>query len=304
MKRFHHSAMPGLLGTLESRGEISDAEYLVASSPDNHVPVSVSASPLTQQGEVIGYIVTLRDITHRKQVEETRNTADRIMRHDLRNALTGVMGYAELMCKAENMSPVQHKALLCILKIGETMMNQIESYLSLQQMESGTFEPNPTEVNLMAVTRDVVQSLNTIASSKRVAIDLRLNGRPALPESVLHWRTEVPLFFGMLSNLIKNALEASPEDETVTISLDNTRDLSIRIHNLGTVPAAIQPHFFSKFVSSGKRRGTGLGAYSARLIAESLGGTIEFETDHVNGTTLTVRFLEQEHSVRRASSPI
>ena len=50
-------------------------------------------------------------------------------------------------------------------------------------------------------------------------------------------------------------------------SLDNNR---IRIHNRGEVPVEIRDRFFDKFVTSGKRKGSGLGTYTARLMAEAM----------------------------------
>ena len=47
-----------------------------------------------------------------------------------------------------------------------------------------------------------------------------------------------------------------------------------------------------KFATSGKERGTGLGAYSARLIATTLGGGIDYVSAEETGTTITVRLPE------------
>jgi len=92
----------------------------------------------------------------------------------------------------------------------------------------------------------------------------------------------------MFSNLIKNALEASPEGAAVTISMDRESSGVVRIHNPGVVPKEIREHFFDKYVTSGKSSGTGLGTYSARLIAETQGGKIALSTSESDGTTISV----------------
>lgn len=61
------------------------------------------------------------------------------------------------------------------------------------------------------------------------------------------------------------------------------------ISNSGVVPEAIRQRFFEKFTTSGKHGGSGLGAYSAKLLTEAQGGQIAMSTaDETNCTTLTV----------------
>ena len=81
----------------------------------------------------------------------------------------------------------------------------------------------------------------------------------------------------MLSNLIKNALEASPQGGRVVIGLREGATLDVTVSNAGAVPAAIRPRFFEKFATAGKKDGTGLGTYGARLIAETHGAKIAMD---------------------------
>jgi hypothetical protein len=59
--------------------------------------------------------------------------------------------------------------------------------------------------------------------------------------------------------------------------------------NHGVVPAEIRDGFFGKFVTSGKSGGAGLGAYSAKLLAEAQNGSISLEvSNEKNLTAVTV----------------
>jgi signal transduction histidine kinase len=98
------------------------------------------------------------------------------------------------------------------------------------------------------------------------------------------------LCYSMLSNLVKNALEASPEGGVVTIGLCTGAQPEVTVHNMGAVPEAIRDRFFEKYATQGKSSGTGLGTYSAQLIARTLGGDIHMRTSEQEGTTVTVRF--------------
>lgn len=58
---------------------------------------------------------------------------------------------------------------------------------------------------------------------------------------------------------------------------------------LGAVPAEIRERFFDKFVTHGKQGGTGLGTYSARMLAEVQNGAISLAvSDPENQTTINV----------------
>lgn len=95
--------------------------------------------------------------------------------------------------------------------------------------------------------------------------------------------------YSLFQNLLKNACEAAPEESRVTVNLLNENPLRIVIHNKGAIPAEIRERFFDKFVTYGKEGGTGLGAYSAKMLAEAQNGTISLETpERENQTSITV----------------
>jgi signal transduction histidine kinase len=93
----------------------------------------------------------------------------------------------------------------------------------------------------------------------------------------------------MLSNILKNAVEASPDGESIAVSLSNSSPRAVRVRNSGEVPDSIRDRFFEKYVTSGKERGTGLGTYSAKLIAETQGGGIRLDSSEPGCTTIEIQ---------------
>jgi signal transduction histidine kinase len=91
----------------------------------------------------------------------------------------------------------------------------------------------------------------------------------------------------MFANLVGNAVDAAPPGSAVTVALERSGNGNIRaaVINKGEVPREIQDRFFEKYATSGKTRGTGLGTYSARLIAMAHGGDIAMRSE---GGTVTV----------------
>lgn len=106
---------------------------------------------------------------------------------------------------------------------------------------------------------------------------------------------EVPgeyfLFYSLLSNLIKNAIESSPQNEKIHIRLSNNNHIRIAIHNQGAIHESIRENFFEKYVTFGKKYGTGLGTYSSKLITETMGGEISMISSEESGTTIAITFI-------------
>jgi signal transduction histidine kinase len=125
---------------------------------------------------------------------------------------------------------------------------------------------------------------------KKLTLDIRLGDRGALAGDEFVVAGEELLFYSMFANLVKNAVEASPEGGAIAVSLACVDFPTIAIHNMGAVPMEIRGRVFDKYTTSGKKGGSGLGVYSAALIAKTLGGRIDLETSEELGTTVTVGF--------------
>jgi hypothetical protein len=97
------------------------------------------------------------------------------------------------------------------------------------------------------------------------------------------------LCYSLFQNLIKNACEAAPEGSRVVVTLKDENPLRVLIQNSGVVPPDMRERFFDKFATSGKVGGSGLGTYSAQMLATAQGGAIAMATsDEAKTTTLTV----------------
>src|SRR6185295_16727228 len=98
----------------------------------------------------------------------------------------------------------------------------------------------------------------------------------------------------MLANLIKNAIEAAPDDTAVTVTVEpgsgsEAASVLAHVHNAGAVAESVRARFFEKYATTGKSAGLGLGTYSARLMARVQEGDLSLETSEARGTTLVAR---------------
>lgn len=211
---------------------------------------------------------------------------DRMLRHDLRVSISGVIGFSELI--AEELHPdhpcTAHARL--VANAGYSMLSMVHGSFDLLKMERGAYALQPEPFDLAATARQVAAEHALAAREKEVRI--RLEFVREGDEDVLA-SGERLLTHTLCHNLLRNAVEASPRGGVITLAFEgDARWASVRVRNAGEVPAGIRDTFFEKFVTAGKLGGTGLGTYSARLMAETQRGRIELDTTEAGHTTLTV----------------
>jgi PAS domain S-box-containing protein len=273
---------------LDKRVELSGLKQTGA-----EFPIELSLSTWASQGETY-FGAIIRDITERKQVERLRDDVNRIMRHDLKSPLIGITGLAGRLLKEGGLNARQQHATAMIQTLGEKVLALLDRTRDLFQMEEGTYVLNPRPVDLLGLLKEVELELTPLAMKKNVRIILSGNDQAREPGAGYMIQGEAGLLEIMLANLIKNAVEAAPENSAVTVTFGPDEQATtpghyIDIHNLGCIPMEIRGRFFDPYATSGKAGGTGLGTHSARLVARSHQGDIVFTTSETEGTHLTVR---------------
>jgi signal transduction histidine kinase len=216
-----------------------------------------------------------------------RNHIDRIVRHDLKSPLNGIIGSAQVLRETEDEGKSELVSL--IEQSGYKMLHMINNSLDLYHMEEGTYETEYESFELCELLEEQRREVASLAQMKELALEYRYI--PPEAEGSIVIEAERIKIASMLANLIQNAMEASPKSKSVTVTVDARGEelLKLDIHNIGTIPEEIRSSFFECYVTSGKRDGTGLGTYSARLIAEAHGGAIDFTTSGTGGTHLFVQ---------------
>ena len=292
LERFHPDYHARVLERIRAIRETQQAQPLMEQrhlrADGSFLDVEVSAVPLCYGGRN-GAMVFVRNIAERKRLETLREDMDRIARHDLKTPLNAILGLPQVMLMDDNLTDEQREFLRCIMDSGYKMLGLVNLSLDLFRMERGTYELAPANVDLLRVVGKVLGDLEQMRAPKKLAARLALDGRPPGPQDVCPARAEELLCYSMFSNLIKNAQEAAPPGGTVTINCVRDQDgWRIDIRNPGETPAELRDRFFEKYATMGKVGGTGLGTYSAQLMAATMGGKISLDASEAGGTTVSV----------------
>jgi len=217
-----------------------------------------------------------------------KEDVERIMRHDLKTPLTTIVSLPQLMAEDENLTDDQREMLALIEDAGYTILGMVNLSAALYKMERGQYELEPADVDLAPILRKLFASHADTARRRELVLTLAVDNRPDSPEAACLVRGESLLCCSMLANLVANAVEASPAGGTVSVRLTREGEtVRVAIANQGEVPQSIRDRFFEKYVTAGKPKGTGLGAYSARRVALAHGGDIIMQTGE-GETILTV----------------
>ncbi|HEY9595712.1 MAG TPA: hybrid sensor histidine kinase/response regulator [Spirochaetia bacterium] len=236
-----------------------------------HVELKLAREGLEAQNRILSENVRLRE------------EMEQVSRHDLKNPLMIVMSIPPLLLRRPNIPDDVAGMLRMIQDAARRMLDMVNLSVDLFRMERGSYVPRVAPVDVVAVARQVAEPLARLVPGREM---FELSVQESEGSFVI--QTEESLLYTLLTNLFKNAMEASPADRGVSVRFSREATLQIAVHNEGEIPPEIRERFFDKFATAGKPGGLGLGTYSARLIARTLGGDIRFESSKKDGTTLFV----------------
>jgi len=224
---------------------------------------------------------------HILELARLRENVEHMTRHDIKGSLAGVIGLVQGLADNESMSHNQIAQLRLAEESALQVLDMINLSSEIFKIETGRFKLNAKPVKIGYVLRRIVEISRTAFAVKHLTIAVDTDMQVSEEEPIA--LADAMLCYSLFQNLIKNACEAAPDDSRVEVTLFDETPLRITILNKGAVPAEIRERFFDKFVTHGKEGGTGLGTYSAKLLAEAQDGTISMETkDPEDQTTITV----------------
>jgi two-component system nitrogen regulation sensor histidine kinase GlnL len=268
------------------------------------IPVGVTVSPLhDRDGNFEGAILLLRDIKHRKELEEDLKRADRLalmgtlaagLAHEIRNPLGGIKGAAQLLRRSADGNPSMREFTDIMIREVDRVNQLIEQLLDLSRPAQLTLEA----VNIHEILDDVLLLESQTVGEKEIQIKKRFD--PSLPAIKGDRAQLIQVFL----NLVKNAFQAMEQNGALTVTTRLETDYHLRGEGSGSnriiwVDLADQgagiadedlPHIFSPFFTT-KTNGTGLGLATCYRIIKEHGGLIRVESTEGKGSTFKVSLV-------------
>jgi signal transduction histidine kinase/CheY-like chemotaxis protein len=222
-----------------------------------------------------------------REAFRVREEVERIARHDLKTPLASIASVPRLLRERRQLDAVEEELVGTVERAALRVLSMVNLSLDLYRMEAGSYRLRAQAVDIGGLVNSVARELHPHARSKKVRLVVELPPQP------LYARGEELLCYSVVANLLKNALEASPEGADVRVKLRGAptawgESAILEIVNQGEVPPEVRDRFFEKYATHGKRGGLGLGAYSARLMTEVQRGDLSMHS-RAGSTTLAVR---------------
>jgi CheY-like chemotaxis protein/nitrogen-specific signal transduction histidine kinase len=218
-----------------------------------------------------------------------RDEVERIAQHDMKSPIAGIISFSSSLLSDDQVSRDHKEIVQYIEQAAYSVLNMVNLSLDLYKMEQGTYEFNPRSVDMAQLLERIVREAASELSSRQLTAQFLTNGKAAERPAPLTVYGDEVLCYSLFGNLLKNAMEAAAPATAIQLDLQPGEEVvTIAMTNDGVVPPDIRANFFDKFSTSGKPGGTGLGTFSAQLMAKTQRGSIAMQTSDAQRTT-TIR---------------
>jgi signal transduction histidine kinase len=259
------------LGNLYLTEKIGSTEF---TEEDEAVAVMLAAQAAVAVENATLYEEGQRLVHEVRAMQTSRDRFFATINHELRNALTAVYGWADLLIR--KVGPDGPRAAREVYESAERTLGLLNDLLDLSRLEAERLRPTIRDANAQQLVAEALASVEPVAKER--AVELHAVG---LDHSA-PCQTDAQRVRQILINVLTNAIRHSPDGDTVTVRTDVT-DQQLRFtvidHGPG-IPAEEQSHIFEAFHRAGTsdERGTGLGLTLSRQLALLLGGDLTVES--------------------------
>ena len=251
-----------------------------------------------ENGDTVGMVSVLSDITHEKQIEEIKSQFVSLVTHELRTPVVAIQKSLELIDSGVTGAVNEdQKRFLEISKLNLARLNSlINDLLDMSKLEAGRLVLLPSSFDIRGVIQEVKTSLSSWIRDKEITV------RQDVPEVPVMVNADKDRMVQVMVNLVGNALKFTPKKGEVNISLkaldrkdkiceEPCAQIAVSDSGIGVDPKDFK-RIFNKFeqvslVSPVGTGGTGLGLSIAKEIINLHGGDIWVESQVGHGSTFT-----------------
>ncbi len=209
--------------------------------------------------------------------------------HELRTPLGHVIGFAENLLRADNMTDKQHRWAANIVNGGQQLLALVNDVLDLARMESGRMRVAAEPLNVAALCDGLGGLFRAEAEKKDVEL------RVSVPADLPAVMQDAGKLRQILTNLLGNAVKFTPAGGRITLKAAvEGEKLTFTVADTGVgIAPEDQAVVFQKFRQSStpltrEQGGTGLGLSIVRELAKLLGGDVALDSELGRGSTFTV----------------
>lgn len=248
---------------------------------------SLIANPVFRDGEIIGAVIVLLDITEKAQREQLRREFTANVSHELKTPLTSIYGFAELMKDGDMKKEDMEDFAKSIYDETKHLITLVGDIIKLSALDEKSRFYEKEKVDLYALACETAERLKVDAAKKHVTVNVE--GEKAEYVGVRQILTDI------IYNLCENAIKYNRENGSVDVSVaENDNNIILKVKDTGIgIPQEHQERVFERFYRVDKSHskeigGTGLGLSIVKHGVLYHGGEISMESEPGKGTEITV----------------
>lgn len=280
-------------GAIPEDGRVFQAEGVASRADGTTFPIGYSVTPLlNSQGTDEGRVMVFQDLSEISLLRDKAKRSERLailgrlsagLAHEIRNPLNSISGSVELVLDSPNLDEQERRLLSVVLSETDRLNELVTNMLQVGR----PVIPQPSEVDLRGVVDEVVEMARRgPAKTAGARIEFAAPDHP-----VLAWvdRGQIKQ---VLWNLIKNALQASPDGSTVRLGVGpgNYGGTTVEVSDQGIgLKPSDKDRLYDMFYSD-RNHGAGIGLALVRQIVDGHGGSIEVDSASDRGTVFRVYF--------------
>jgi PAS domain S-box-containing protein len=285
------------------QGEIIKNQEMVIEHRDGRKLTIVASGQAMydDQGDKIGAVVTMHDISEQKRVgielqraKEAAEAANRAksaflanMSHELRTPLNAILGFAQIMTRDTSLAAEHRRELATIERAGQHLLSLINDVLDISRIEAGRISLRSEVFSLAETLTGIEEMLRVRATAKGLALRFECHGElhPYLLGDAPHLRQ-------VLINLLGNAVKYTDRGAVSLHLYPVDGHIRFEVRDTGPgIAAEEQTRIFQAFyqteVGVNKGEGTGLGLTISREFVHLMGGELAVESSPGHGSTFS-----------------
>ena len=271
-------ALHTILGCQRTR-VVQEGECLVSAGTDGlgALELRLRATPIEVEGRPYTALA-VRDVSDVKR----RAVLEQVFFHDLLNSISGLSNWSQLLLRAPDDK---------LRSVGErvaSMVRRVEAEIrgerALHLAERGELVADPRPLDSTAVLDELGADLVAHPHARGRTLRVEDSARAEV-------RADPSLLLRVLTNMVINGLEATPEGGTVVAGARREEaTCTFFVHSAAPIPKAVRPRIFQRSFTTKAKTGRGLGTYGMKLLGERyLGGKVGFTTSDEAGTEFWLR---------------
>jgi signal transduction histidine kinase len=259
---------------------------------------ALTAPVKTPNGEILGTVIALRDVTREAEAEQLKDSFITSISHELRTPLTAVKGYSELLLLMADgsLGEAQLQSIQKINRNANVLLYHINQMIDISEIQAGTLKLNMETVELRQLVEQLTDKWREQMETKGLSLQVRLPEHELLvagDHNRLNWA---------LDNLLSNACNYTLAGGRVEVqAFQEGSEARVDVIDNGVgIDVADQPYLFTRFFRAINHQalyevgGVGLGLFLTRSLIDQHGGRVWFKSKLDSGSTFSLALPLQQ----------